>query len=410
MRKQSSNLTFKAIGLGALCVLSSFIFFFYGAKESLAWGDLYSNDVGGPDTPGYYSVDFTPAYSDTVSFVQIYLSSNGDLNAGQYFGFEDSPGIPCLAFISPHDLGVTQTGLNGGVLVTIDLTNQPPGNSCAVTAGLNYTFQSLFNPPIAYGQVSGNAQPWIRIFTAGGYNYFLTNQNKTSLVSISSPTENQQLASSTPVPFYYNVFVSPTDTILTECQVNFTNRINFELTSSATSSIYLYNNFIYSSTTLPVGSYTGVVFCRTANGGATDFESQGRDFTVSTTSIESIYGVNPNNLNALLGLATTTCSVSNIAGCFQNALVFLLWPNQDIIQKLSGIGGLIVNKPPFGYFTIIKNALQGFNASSTPAFYLTIPVFIKNTYISPLDISLAAILWFFFLVHFYKRLKHLQIF
>lgn len=108
------------------------------------------------------------------------------------------------------------------------------------------------------------------------------------------------------------------------------------------------------------------------------------------------------------GLATTTCSITQIGGCFQNALAFLFYPSPNALDGYATIWENIKNKPPFGYVTITIASLGGFGASSTPAF--TFPVLpLMDTIFTPLRTGIGALLWLLFGVMFYKRLRHLDI-
>jgi len=111
------------------------------------------------------------------------------------------------------------------------------------------------------------------------------------------------------------------------------------------------------------------------------------------------------------GIATTTCSVSNIAGCFQNALVYLFWPNSSAIASYTTFQALIYQKPPVGYFTLIQNALNGVTATSSTS---SIPwssgtVSFGGSVFGTLRLGIAGILWFFFLIEFWHRLRNITI-
>lgn len=101
----------------------------------------------------------------------------------------------------------------------------------------------------------------------------------------------------------------------------------------------------------------------------------------------------------------TSCSVSNVGGCFQNALAFIFCPSQNSLDIFSSLITTIQSKPPVGYFFVVKNNLANLATSSTPQFTITIPKHIKDYLFNPFDLAISGILWFFFAVHFYKRLK-----
>lgn len=106
---------------------------------------------------------------------------------------------------------------------------------------------------------------------------------------------------------------------------------------------------------------------------------------------------------------TTTCDIANLAGCFQNAIVFLFYPSSTSIDQFNGLYSQFINKPPFGYIVGIQNALKNINDSATSAFTLqSLPIL--NTYIfDPIRIALAWVLWVAFAFVLYHRLKNIAI-
>ena len=111
------------------------------------------------------------------------------------------------------------------------------------------------------------------------------------------------------------------------------------------------------------------------------------------------------------GIATTTCNVSNIAGCFQNALVYLFWPNASAIASYSTFQALIYQKPPVGYFSLVQNALNGVTSTSSTS---SIPwssgtLSYGGSVFSSLRLGIAGILWFFFLIEFWHRIRNIKI-
>jgi len=83
---------------------------------------------------------------------------------------------------------------------------------------------------------------------------------------------------------------------------------------------------------------------------------------VSNTLIADYLGVTDLN-GDLSGLATTTCSITNVTGCFQNAIVFLFYPSQNAINSFVGLKDVFTTKIPFSYFYDIKTIVD--NASFT---------------------------------------------
>lgn len=105
----------------------------------------------------------------------------------------------------------------------------------------------------------------------------------------------------------------------------------------------------------------------------------------------------------------TTCSITDLAGCFQNALVYLFYPSSASLNQFNGLYNEFVDKPPFGYIVAIQNALKGINDTSTSIFTLqSMPIL--NTYIfNPIYIALEWVLWVAFAFVLYHRLKNIQL-
>lgn len=122
-----------------------------------------------------------------------------------------------------------------------------------------------------------------------------------------------------------------------------------------------------------------------------------------------ILGFQVGSTTSRAGLATTTCSITSIGGCFQNALAFLFFPSPNILDQFGLLWRQIENKPPFGYVSQTITGLRSINASSTPAFsFGNIPLI--STIFTPFRTGLAALLWIGFFIAWYRgRLRHLDI-
>ena len=103
------------------------------------------------------------------------------------------------------------------------------------------------------------------------------------------------------------------------------------------------------------------------------------------------------------------CGITNLGGCFQNALCAIFCPSQGSLAIFTSFITVIQSKPPAGYFYIIKNNLNNISTSTNPTFTLTIPQHFKDIVFTPFDIAISSILWFFFGINFYKRLKHITV-
>ena len=152
--------------------------------------------------------------------------------------------------------------------------------------------------------------------------------------------------------------------------------------------------FLVSYVLLANSTYHGV-----AQSGVGVFEPQ---FSLVTGG----FSISPN----YTGLATSTCAIDNITGCFQNALEWAFYPPSGSLDTVSSLWGTISLKPPFGYFTATQNDISTIGASTTPTFALEQVSGISTYIFDPLDLALSGIWWAIFgLWFFFNRLRHIQI-
>lgn len=121
------------------------------------------------------------------------------------------------------------------------------------------------------------------------------------------------------------------------------------------------------------------------------------------------FGYSTSTTPMVLNMPDEECNVLNISGCFKNAVKWAFVPDQDAINSYYNFVTVVQTKAPVGYYTVVRNNLGNLNSSSTKAFNITIPKQLKNTIFDPIDVGIASILWFFFIIHFYKRLKTITV-
>ena len=95
---------------------------------------------------------------------------------------------------------------------------------------------------------------------------------------------------------------------------------------------------------------------------------------------------------------TFTCDPDS--GFFANSLCnmfrFVFVPTTASVNRFGDLGDTIKSKPPFGYWTEIKNEIQGINATG-PAFVLTgASVLAENTIFVNIRTMTSILLWFLF--------------
>jgi hypothetical protein len=109
------------------------------------------------------------------------------------------------------------------------------------------------------------------------------------------------------------------------------------------------------------------------------------------------------------GYQQEECGITHLGGCFMNGLAVMFYPSQNAFNQFNNFVELIKTKPPVGYFYVVKNNLDNLSSTSTSAFTVTIPSHIKEYLFTPFDVGIGGILWFFFAINFYKRLKHITV-
>jgi len=104
-------------------------------------------------------------------------------------------------------------------------------------------------------------------------------------------------------------------------------------------------------------------------------------------------------------LPAGTCDdLGTIAGALCRVITYLFVPTETSLNKFTQLKDIIANKPPFGYFTSVKNYLNNLNATSTPAFTFAEMGAINLSIFQPLKTGLTWILWIFFAFWVIKRI------
>jgi len=129
-------------------------------------------------------------------------------------------------------------------------------------------------------------------------------------------------------------------------------------------------------------------------------------FTVGVDPTPSMFGTTTENI---WQLATSTCGITNLSGCFQNAIVWAFYPSQGSVAQLTGLKDEIMKKPPFGYFAVISTAFNSLSANGTPTFSLATSSPVMDNIFTPLRTGLSFILWILFGVWCLKTFSHFNI-
>jgi len=108
-------------------------------------------------------------------------------------------------------------------------------------------------------------------------------------------------------------------------------------------------------------------------------------------------------------IATSSCGILALDGCIRNALIWAFYPSDNAKNSFNTIKDQLYTKAPVGYVVQIFNALYGLTSTSSPTFSIVIPDALKTYVFDPISTGLASILWYFWAMHFYRRLKHIQL-
>lgn len=127
-------------------------------------------------------------------------------------------------------------------------------------------------------------------------------------------------------------------------------------------------------------------------------------FSVVTNPYHDLIGVE--DWDETFGLATTTCSISNITGCFQNAMIYLFKPSTTSFNLIIGLKDEIKYKPPFGYFYAIQSAFE--LSTTTPAYTWDIPEVMSDTF-APIKTGISWLLWIIFAFWVVRTFGKLQL-
>lgn len=104
-----------------------------------------------------------------------------------------------------------------------------------------------------------------------------------------------------------------------------------------------------------------------------------------------------------------TCSITDIAGCLQSALMYLFKPSSGDFSQFSTLWDMVKNKPPFGYITGFNSALLGLADTGTPAFTLEQMPILMTDIFTPFRTGLMWVMWVIFAFVFINRVKDLHI-
>jgi hypothetical protein len=287
-----------------------------------------------------------------------------------------------------------------------------------------YPCTGAFNSCSFYGVAGGGIGMWGD--QSDSMSYFHSDRNFYSTTSQSyyAPSANTEIVSLVPTVATTTVVaitytVSADDLASTTAAggtVRFLSRVNgLDTGFTSTSTAYVVSSSGFASTSYAVllphsGIYQVYASLFVENADSTFgqvFDSTTTEFTFNGTFYSSVYGT---TTPAGLAIPNAECDVTHLAGCVQNAIVFLFYPNQTALDMFAQFKDTLYQKPPVGYFAMIQSSLAGVSASSTGAIVgWSIPAGIMTTFFTPIETAVAGVLGFFVLVEFYKRFKDVEL-
>lgn len=218
---------------------------------------------------------------------------------------------------------------------------------------------------------------------------------------------NNTTTASTSVNFFIEYFYNSTSGIFNEVGYEvYRLDDNFSLARRVGFTINEGQNAISTSFSFPInGAYQWRAFMKNSTNNSALYSAFTTFYTVSNP-YPSLIGV---DIGSTFALATSTCSFSNITGCFQNALIFAFYPSQESINNFITLKNEISQKPPFGYVTAITSQLSALSGTASSTFVLQLEPNIRDNIITPARTATASILFLFFGVWFYNRVRKIDI-
>lgn len=105
-----------------------------------------------------------------------------------------------------------------------------------------------------------------------------------------------------------------------------------------------------------------------------------------------------------------TCEQSDslFVGSICGVLAFLFIPNPQTLSQFADTMNELKTKAPLGYYTAIKDVLSTIS-TSTPAYQLIDLSALNSNFFDNIKIGIIILLWFFFAMWLFNRLRHFQI-
>lgn len=247
------------------------------------------------------------------------------------------------------------------------------------------------------------------------YKYFYTSiPDSSTRIEPTSPATKSETSTTTPgttidfsASYYYNSTSTPYGSY--DSMVMYLNRV--DAASSSITDFPGIQNDTYSSTsttkTLPANSYWNLQWCFSQSAGTGLYAcTPTQDIYVESNPLPNLFGTSTDNLT---GLATSTCSITNVSGCVQNAVAFLFYPNQAVFDRFKTLQVNVQTHAPFGYVYTLIHQINNTSGAATPDFTLDIATSTQADLFTPIKNGIAAILWALAAFWFLKRIRDLHL-
>lgn len=234
--------------------------------------------------------------------------------------------------------------------------------------------------------------------------YFIL-QGITTNITIIEPSFNQVTFLNTfPVQIFFNNESGIADRLI----YNLYDRITELLVETTVFNIGTSTEIVSATSTHPLGIYRIEAFLLDSI--TQDiFSTVVSNFTVISDPTTDILGFDPDDFGSILSLATTTCSISNLSGCFQNALIFTFYPSPESLARFGTLQQELSTKPPFAYIGMLTDAMKNLTGNATPIFVLASEGNVTTNIFDPLKTGMTWLLWFVWGFWLYNRVKKMEI-
>lgn len=95
-----------------------------------------------------------------------------------------------------------------------------------------------------------------------------------------------------------------------------------------------------------------------------------------------------------------------LGNMFRDVLLWLFKPTSNVLDYWKTIKDDVADKPPFGYYSLVKESFDNLSSQATPAFSLATATSTSSYIFDPLKAGLQWIFWILFGVWFIKRFIH----